>query len=235
MLGTGEFLFLLVLSLVLWGTNQLLATSLDEEELGQKALAGLRRKGKTSEIEDSRIHSMLRDLEAIRSLRCAPHQLFVFASEMPNAMALPGGSIVLTEGLLEMWQNDEVSEDELAGVLAHEMGHIELGHTRQKILRKNWLEGLTSTTSALTRSPVKKFGLKVSSDLLDKKGSRLAEEEADDFAYDLLGESRFRADGLPSFLRKLSEKYPSGPAWIRAWNTHPDLDERIQRLLNKAP
>jgi len=117
-------------------------------------------------------------VEAVRqtSHMDMPLETKVLASTVPNAFALPGGKIYLLNGLLQKAQ----SADELAGVIAHEMGHVgHRDHTRMMIQRGgvSFLIGLlfgdvTGSTAVIfvTRS------------LFEVSYSREAEQSADAFA-----------------------------------------------------
>ena len=105
-----------------------------------------------------------------------PLQTEVLASSVPNAFALPGGKIYLLNGLLQKAQ----SADELAGVVAHEMGHIShRDHTRMMIQRGgvSFLVGLL--WGDITGSAAVIF---VTPTLFEVSYSREAEQNADDFA-----------------------------------------------------
>jgi len=105
-----------------------------------------------------------------------PLQTEVLTSSVPNAFALPGGKIYLLNGLLQKAQN----ADELAGVLAHEMGHIShRDHTRMMIQRGgvSFLIGLL--WGDITGSAAVIF---VTRTLFEVSYSREAEQNADAFA-----------------------------------------------------
>ncbi|MFN9548281.1 MAG: M48 family metallopeptidase [Cyanobacteriota bacterium] len=102
-----------------------------------------------------------------------------------NAMALPGGVILVCKELLEVLG----SESELVAVLAHEIGHIELSHTFdvvrfQLLARRTGEEPLGSLADAALHV------------LLQNTYSKAAEHEADDYAFALLLASRYDPAGL---------------------------------------
>jgi predicted Zn-dependent protease len=104
----------------------------------------------------------------------------VLASATPNAFALPGGKIYLLNGLLQKAENP----DEIAGVLAHELGHVR----HRDHLRKLIQAGGTSFLFGLLFGDVSGAGVVifVSRSLLDASYSREAEQSADAFAIDVM-------------------------------------------------
>jgi Zn-dependent protease with chaperone function len=140
----------------------------------------------------------------VESVRQASHldvplQTEVLASRVPNAFALPSGKIYLLNGLLQKAQ----SPDELAGVIAHEMGHVShRDHTRMMIQRGgvSFLIGLL--WGDITGSTAVIF---VTRSLFEVSYSREAEQNADAFAIEAMhalgrspapmGELLFRVTG----------------------------------------
>ena len=104
----------------------------------------------------------------------------VLASRTPNAFALPGGRIFLLDGLIQKAENP----DEIAGVLAHELGHVKhRDHLRQLIQT-----GGTSFLFGLLFGDVSGAGAVIfaSRTLLNASYTREAEQNADDFAVDVM-------------------------------------------------
>ncbi|HEX5211222.1 MAG TPA: M48 family metallopeptidase [Pseudolabrys sp.] len=109
-----------------------------------------------------------------------PLSAAVLASHTPNAFALPGGKIFLLDGLIQKAD----SPDEIAGVLAHELGHVKhRDHLRQLIQT-----GGTSFLFGLLFGDVSGAGAVIfaSRTLLNASYSREAEQNADDFAVDVM-------------------------------------------------
>ncbi len=115
-----------------------------------------------------------------RRRRRHPLSAAVLASRTPNAFALPGGKIFLLDGLIQKAD----SPDEIAGVLAHELGHVKhRDHLRQLIQT-----GGTSFLFGLLFGDVSGAGAVIftSRTLLNASYSREAEQNADDFAIDVM-------------------------------------------------
>ena len=125
--------------------------------------------------------------------------------EMVNAFALPGGQIVIAEGLLRFAE----SPDEVAGVLAHEMGHVLYRHSTAAMIEAL---GLAFLFGALLGD----FGIGViggaGETLVALTFRREAEAEADERALDLLGRAGVSSRGIRRFLRAHGAK---GRRWTR--------------------
>lgn len=141
-----------------------------------------------------------------------------------NAFALPGGTIVLTDEMLEQTE----SEEEALGVLAHEIGHVERRHATRHILHDSivaiLVASLTADASSMGGAAA---GFPVF--LTRMKYSREFESEADDFAFDMLR----RQDISPAVFADLMERMhgeadgeEEGTAFL---SSHPMTSERIAR------
>ncbi len=143
----------------------------------------------------------------------------VVASEMPNAFALPGGYIFVTDGLLDLCQ---CGPDEVALLLSHEMAHAALGHSRSRLMVDQVLNVLSTRVSAA--GPLART-------LLSKGFSREQEFEADEAGMRLATRAGFdRARGA-MLLRRLLERSPEEGPLAEFFASHPPLEERIARIM----
>ncbi len=148
-------------------------------------------------------------------------------SDMPNAFALPGGRIVLFTGMLRLCADADV----LAGVLAHELAHVEQRHSLKQLLRTAGIAffagaviggGLDELSNLETLS-------ELSSGLLVLKHSRDHEREADRIAVTKLERAGRSAAGLVEFFESLENdkpglEIPDALFWA---STHPLTKDRI--------
>jgi Zn-dependent protease with chaperone function len=109
-----------------------------------------------------------------------PLEAHVVSSPVPNAFALPGGRIYLLDGLLQKAQ----TPDEVAGIIAHELGHVQ----HRDVMRKIIQTGGTSFLIGLLFGDVAGAGavIFVSRSILDASYSRDAERNADAFAVEVM-------------------------------------------------
>lgn len=139
-----------------------------------------------------------------------------------NALAAPGGHIVVYQGLIDLTSN----ESELAGVLAHEVVHVRRRHTTKSIFRQMGLwAGLAVLTGDVSGSVAAIAG---TAGIL--QFSRAYETEADLEGFDLLQAAGFDVGGMGVMFRKLEEKGGSFPELLRYLSTHPDAAERIRAI-----
>lgn len=143
-----------------------------------------------------------------------PLTLDVIRAKDVNAFALPGNHIVIYSGLIDTAQTPEM----LAGVLAHEMGHLELRHPTRGVIEQLGLGaviGLVAGNNAVGSIGRVMAGLSYTRDM---------ERQADAEAIALLHRANIRADGLAAFFRILKKDEKTHmPAIL---SDHPGLDER---------
>ncbi len=148
-----------------------------------------------------------------------------------NAMALPGGHIIIFRGLLE---NTETPE-ELTGVLAHEIQHVLQRHG-MRLLVQNMTIGLIIGALTGDVSGIMTFVLEGAHVLQTLSYSRSAEEEADREGMALLLAAKINPDGMVSFFEYLKEQHGEknfDPMW-RYLSTHPTAGDRVETLRKQA-
>lgn len=137
---------------------------------------------------------------------------------MVNAVALPGGRIILFEGLLKQ----AGSSDEVAGVLAHEIGHVRHRDTIAALLRQLGLSVVLGGVDGNVAGAI--------NGLLSMTYSRDAERAADAYAIDRLARAAISPDATAAFFDRLSggstgERVERAMGWM---NSHPISAEREQ-------
>jgi predicted Zn-dependent protease len=151
----------------------------------------------------------------------------VIASSDINAFAAPGGYIFVTEGLYRSLQ----SESELAGVLAHEVGHVIRKH-HLKILQQSRLVDLGSQVLAARVGESEQIkaligsGAEVFARSLDKN----AEYEADRIAVVLAARGGYDPFGLPTVLQDIGHVAADDSRISLLFKTHPHPDDRLAQL-----
>lgn len=135
-----------------------------------------------------------------------------------NAYAMPGGFIVVHSGLLAL----AASADEVAGVLAHEISHVEKRHSLTAMAQS---AGLSATVSILFGDLGRLAG--VGADLLNLKFSRDHEREADSAGLALLVKAGMTPSAMASFFRTMAAQGGGIPAFL---STHPASEERFTAI-----
>ncbi len=146
-----------------------------------------------------------------------------------NALALPGGIIIITDEMVEASKDME----EVMAVLAHEIGHVEHRHAMRSVLQSSAIGVVVATltsdaatlSAAITSLPVL---------LAQTKYSRDFETAADDFAFKLLKQNGYSPMAFASLMERLAKENGhqlQTPEWI---STHPVSSKRVARARNAA-
>lgn len=144
----------------------------------------------------------------------------------PNAFALPGGTIVVTDEMVDFVKND----DELLAVLAHELGHLRAKHSMRLVLQRSGIAVLI-TAIAGDAAGMTFLAAAMPAALLNAGYSREFELEADRYAYGHLSRHGSAPRALADILRRFAEDQRNADAndpLARYLSSHPGLDERIR-------
>lgn len=142
----------------------------------------------------------------------------------PNAIALPGGTIIITDAMVKAAE----SLEEVQAVLAHEIGHVELRHTLRNVLQNSAVAVIAATITADAASlSVAVAGLPAL--FVQTKYSREFEAEADDYAFRLLKQKGCSPAAFASIMERLARKHEDVEQAFAYISTHPVTEERIKR------
>lgn len=161
------------------------------------------------------------------------YQFYVVNSDVVNAFALPGGYVYLNRGLIERASN----MSEVAGVLAHEIGHVVERHGIERMAHANNVGlGANLAYILLGRQPGSIEQAAVGAGLQGAfiaPHSRNAEREADAVAIRYLVAAGINPYGIVTMFEKLQAERRSSPNAVAQWfSTHPLEEERIQNTRN---
>jgi Zn-dependent protease with chaperone function len=154
-----------------------------------------------------------------------PLRVTVVNQPIVNALATPGGSIVVLRGLLDRTENAE----ELAGVLAHEIQHVMHRHPTKAILREA-SAGVLVAALVGDVSAVVAFGIQRAKALGDLRYSRDAEMEADRDGMRMLHAAKIDPAGMVSFFQAMQREEGTRRGVARYLSTHPAATDRVQAL-----
>jgi Zn-dependent protease with chaperone function len=146
----------------------------------------------------------------------------------PNAFALPDGSIILTDELVELADNDEA----ILGVLAHEIGHVDHAHSLRQLYRAAGVTALIMLIGGDIGSGTEDL-LVQGSALLSLSYSRNAEREADRFSVELMHEAGHDPAAISRFFELLRDKL-GDKGGSDFFSTHPATPERIEETKRYA-
>jgi predicted Zn-dependent protease len=184
-----------------------------------------------SEIEKENREQLVKRFTALHgSLHSSSHIQLHFRNGNaigPNAFALPGGNIVITDQLIEM----ATSHEEILSILAHEAGHVEKRHALRNILQSSIVVlAVSSITSDVSMLGGAMASLPVL--FLQSKYSRGFEEEADTFAIRLLEENGISPRVFADILERLDMEHGFPRQDFSFLSTHPVTSKRVEKIRN---
>ena len=155
----------------------------------------------------------------------------LFANNEPNAFALPGGKVGVNTGIFSVAKN----QDQLAAVLAHEIGHVVERHHDERITRQMGASGAVQLLGALAGdygSLATQGGSLLAQTGFLLPGSRVQETEADVVGQRLMAEAGFDpAQAVNLWQNMIASGGGRPPEWL---STHPNPETRIQEQRNRA-
>ena len=167
------------------------------------------------------------------------YQFHVADMVEPNAFALPGGYVYVTRGLLVLVN----TEDELAGVVGHEIGHVAARHTVQRISRQgpfalvtNLVAGVTGLFVPLVGNIVGGVG-NFAQSLVFSPYSRSQETQADEVGQEIAAKAGWDPAGLAAFLNTLGREQAlvnDGPRRPSFFDSHPATPDRVENTTKHA-
>lgn len=182
------------------------------------------------EVKDMKIvepiQQMVRDLCYENNIAASSINVHVVENNEINAFAMPGRHLVVHTGLIDFADHQE----EIAGVIAHEIAHIESGHVVKKLGKEIGLSILMNLTLGDIGGEVVRNAL---STITSTAYDRSLEKEADLKAVDYMIAAKMNPTYLASFLEKL-DKQAQTPQVLQWVSTHPDSKERVRYINEKV-
>lgn len=187
---------------------------------------------KSTELADP-ILKVMTDQMA-RALDIPRIKVHIYEIEPINGLAAPDGRIFITRGFFNKYRQGLVSAEEMASVIAHELGHVALGHSRRRMIDFSSQNAMRTALAMVLNRFLPGIGLWVAGGLMTLLAARLSrkdEFEADAYASALLVKAGIGTDGQKSLFGKL-EKLTGGagrgtPAWMLS---HPKSPQRIAAI-----
>ena len=180
-----------------------------------------------------RLRTLTKGLTSVDGI---PLNFKVYQENQVNAFACADGSVRVYTGIM-----DVMTDNELLGVIGHEIGHVALKHTKKEMrtsmLTSAALEGLASASSTMATLTDSQLGA-IGNAVLNAQYSKKQESQADDYGYEFLKHSGRNPWGMAMSFEKL--KQVSGGSGSQAssvqklFSSHPDTDTRIQRMTERA-
>lgn len=157
-----------------------------------------------------------------------PLTVHVLDHEAINAFALPGGHITFFSGLIEAADSPE----EVAAVLAHEMGHVAARDSTRGALRSAGSIGVLGLVFGDFAGGT--LALLLAEQLIAAQYSQAAELTADAFALELLEKEGLPPEALGVFFQRLRDRYGDEDGLVAHFSTHPALRDRMQIAVERS-
>lgn len=142
-----------------------------------------------------------------------------------NAFALPGGQVFITTALVSEFE----TEDELAGVLGHEIGHVVARHGAERIAKQELTQGLTGAAVVASGDYNTAQAAQMIAGLVNMSYGRDQELESDDLGVRFMVQAGYDPEALISVMEIL-EKASGGQRQPEFMSTHPSPENRVQRI-----
>ena len=161
--------------------------------------------------------------------------VYIHEVEPVNGLAAPDGRIFITRGFMNKYRAGEVSAPELASVIAHELGHIALGHSRRRMIDFSAQNAIRVALSMILGRLIPGLGVyaaNILTSLLAARLSRADEYEADAYAAALMEKTGLGVAPQISLFQSLSNLTGMGGQPLAWMMSHPKTEDRIAAIEN---
>ena len=187
---------------------------------------------RSTELADPALKGLMDRLAA--SLDLPRIRVHIYEIEPVNGLAAPDGRIFITRGFYNKFRAGEVSAEEISSVIAHELGHVALGHSRRRMIDFSGQNALRTALAMTIGRFIPGVGVWIANMLTTMLAAHLSrgdEYEADAYAAALLTKAGIGINPQISLFRKLERLTQSNagaaPAWLLS---HPKTEDRIAAL-----
>lgn len=171
---------------------------------------------------NERVQRILDRIVAVCDRKDLVYFIKAFNDDPLNAMSLPGGYVYVFRGLIDKVEND----DQLAGVIAHEIGHITARHGVKRM--QNAYAAMALQVAAIQTDGRVASGTNLALNSLFLEYSQQDEFEADRLAVKYLKKAGYDPAAMADFLRIMKKENEKSPLREYSyWKTHPNLTQRI--------
>lgn len=187
---------------------------------------------KSTELADARLKALMdRMAQALDVKRIT---VYIYEIEPVNGLAAADGRIFITRGFFNRYRDGQVTPEEMASVIAHELGHVALGHSRRRMIDFSGQNAMRTALAMILSRFLPGIGPWIAGQLMRLVSARLSrndEFEADAYASALLVKSGIGTGPQKSLFTKLEKltgaRGASTPAWLLS---HPKTPQRIAAI-----
>ena len=187
---------------------------------------------KSTQLADPKLKALMDRMAA--ALEIDRIKVHIYEIEPVNGLAAPDGRIFITRGFYERYQSGKVTAEEMASVIAHELGHVALGHSRRRMIDFSGQNAMRTALAMVLGRFIPYIGPWIAGGLMSLLAARLSrtdEFEADAYASALLTKAGIGTAPQKSLFEKLEKLTgahgASSPAWMLS---HPKTPLRIAAI-----
>ena len=161
-------------------------------------------------------------------------RVHIFETPAVNGLAAPDGRIFITRGFYDRYRRGIVTSEEMASVIAHELGHVALGHSRRRMIDFSGQNAMRTMLAMVLNRFLPGFGIFVANALISLLAARLSrsdEFEADAYASALLIKAGIGTGPQKALFGKLDKLTGARGAEMPVWvMSHPKAEQRIAAI-----
>tara|TARA_R110000796_G_scaffold59405_8_gene136973 strand:+ start:3252 stop:3935 length:684 start_codon:yes stop_codon:yes gene_type:complete len=187
---------------------------------------------KSTELIDPALRDM--SMRMARALDLPRIKVHIYEVAPVNGLAAPDGRIFITRGFYNQFKAGAVTAEELASVIAHELGHVALGHSRRRMIDFSGQNAMRAALGMVLGRLIPGIGIWLANMVTTMLAARLSrgdEYEADAYAAALLTKAGIGVRPQISLFEKLEaltqSNHGTAPAWLMS---HPQTQDRINAL-----
>ncbi|MGB0958624.1 MAG: M48 family metallopeptidase [Halocynthiibacter sp.] len=186
----------------------------------------------STRLRDPMISSYLGDMAYALGVPEIP--VHIYEIDPINGLAAPDGRVFITRGFYKAYSAGKITAEELTSVIAHELGHVALGHSKRRMIDFSGQNALRTALAMILGRFIPGLGIYIANlvtSVLAARLSQTAEFEADEYGAALLQKSGIGVAPQISMFEKLDQltggKRGATPAWLLS---HPKTETRINAL-----
>lgn len=187
---------------------------------------------KSTRLADPKLKALTDQMAEALDLADIP--VHIYEIQPVNGLAAPDGRIFITRGFYDEYTQGRVTGDELASVIAHELGHVALGHARKRMIDFSGQNAMRTVLAIILSRFLPGIGVLIANALTRLVAAGLSrgdEYEADAYATALLIKSGIGSEGQKSLFGKLDTLTKSRAGVMPAWlMSHPKSTDRIAAI-----
>lgn len=194
-------------------------------------------------VRVAQLQEMVRRISSVSNLPDLPYEVTLIQTNIVNAMAAPGGKIMVYEGLWNPKDGLAKDDDEIAAVIAHEIAHVNCRHSTEAMTKAMFANGVAMGTLFLTKDTKYEQlgqiavagGLIVNNGILMTRYSRMDETEADSVGLMYMAKAGYDPRAALRIWERAAQKRAGADPASSIFSTHPPDAVRLQNLRAQLP